>query len=122
MGALVIQTFKDANLNTTVDNDAVSGWAKLPPTSLHPAYLTNPTEKYGNWQPVMRSARDWIWRLDVEKVILRTYINGRPWLLFHKMDLAFQIQGVTVKWIRERACLFCFLMLGIMVYQIRSAR
>jgi hypothetical protein len=25
MGALVIQTFKDANLNTTVDNDAVSG-------------------------------------------------------------------------------------------------
>ena len=38
-GALVVQTFMDANLNSTVDHDAVSGYAPSPIYSLLPPFL-----------------------------------------------------------------------------------
>jgi hypothetical protein len=69
-GALVAQTFMDANLNSTVDKDAVSGYAPRSPTSCRLPlssppllYRTNysstnlPSVRSGSFQPAKRSAK-----------------------------------------------------------------
>ena len=57
-GALVGQTFMDANLNSTVDKDAVSGYAPSPipllPPFLFPRHHWHSAVLSGNFQPARR--------------------------------------------------------------------